>query len=83
LAFYEIEPFGDLVADMRHGTATAVLANANRNREARPEPYAAEDFIHWGGTGEREEEEVEPILLEDAVAQSNLIRAVMFGLPPR
>jgi hypothetical protein len=82
LAFYELEPFGDLVADMRHGTAAALLANVNRNAEARPEPYRAADFIQWGDLSEAQPE-AEPTLLEDPVAQSNLIRAAMFGLPPR
>lgn len=81
LAFYELEPFGDLVADQRHGVATALQANLNRDSKARPEPYRPEDFIHWRQTGEPLE--AEPILLDDAVAQSNLIRAAMFGLPPR
>ncbi len=81
-AFYQLEPFGDLVADQRHGVATALQANLHRNSDTRPEPYVADDFIHWRDTG-RVREEVEPILLDDPVAQSNLIRAAMFGLPPR
>lgn len=81
-AFYELEPFGDLVADQRHGVAASLLANVNRDPKARPEPYIPEDFIHWRNTG-REEKDEEPILLNDPVAQSNLIRAQMFGLPPR
>lgn len=62
--------------------ATKVLANINRNSEQRPEPFVAEDFIHWRDTGETESED-EPTLIDDPVAHSNLIRAVMFGLPPR
>ena len=61
--------------------AVSVLANVNRNSQARPEPYTAEDFIHWRDTGPREEE-AEPVLLDDPVAQSNLIRAAMFGKAP-
>ena len=82
LAFYQIEPFGDLVADERHGSAAALLANVNRDPKTRPEPFKPEDFIHWRATGQ-EVEEAEPTLLDDPVAQSNLIRAAMFGLPPR
>jgi len=82
MAFYQIEPFGDLVADERHGSAAALLANLNRDSKIRPEPYKPEDFIHWRATGQVEEE-AEPTLLDDPVAQSNLIRAAMFGLPPR
>ncbi len=79
-AFYELEPFGDIVADLRHGSATSVLANINRNPDARPEPFRAEDFIFWRDTGKAKEEEL--ILLDDEVAQSNLIRAAIFGLAP-
>lgn len=35
------------------------------------------------GSTKRDEDDSEPTLLEDPVAQSNLIRAAMFGLPPR
>lgn len=81
MAFYQLEPFGDMVADLRHGSATSTLANINRNTEIKPEPFKAENFIFWRDTGESEEGE--PTLLDDAVAQSNLIRATMFGLPPK
>jgi hypothetical protein len=79
--YFQLEPFGDLVADQRHGVATALHANLNRDSKARPEPYRAEDFIHWRDTGPAEEPE--PELIDDPVAQSNLIRARMFGLPPK
>jgi hypothetical protein len=84
LAYYELEPFGDQVADMRHGTSAALLANINRNAKERPEPFLAADFINWGERAQgAEDEEAEPALLDDPVAQSNLIRAAMFGMPPR
>jgi hypothetical protein len=69
------------VADQRHGVATSVLANVNRNHEKRPEPYEAADFIHWRDTGKRAEGG-EPVLLDDPVAQSDLIRAAIFGMQP-
>lgn len=80
-AYYQLEPFGELVADERHGSAAALLANINRNPEAKAEPWRADDFIHWRDTGVKAEPE--PIQLDDPVDQSNLIRAAMFGLPPR
>ena len=58
-----------------------MLANVNRDGKARPEPYKAEDFIHWRDTGQREED-AEPVLLDDPVAQSNLMRAAIFGQAP-
>jgi len=82
MAYYELEPFGELVADQRHGVATALQANLNRDPKTHPNPYKPEDFIHWRDTGEAEED-AEPELLDDDVAQSNLIRASVFGLPPR
>lgn len=80
-AYYQLEPFGELVADERHGSAAALLANINRNPEARAEPWRSDDFITWRDTGAKAEPE--PVLLDDPVDQSNLIRATMFGLPPR
>ncbi len=76
-----MEPFGDHIADLRHGSATSVLANISRNPATKPEPFKAEDFIFWRETGNQEE--VEPMLIDDPVAQSNLIRAAMFGITPK
>lgn len=61
--------------------AVSVLANINRDPKVRPEPYQADDFIHWRETGQPVDD-AEPVLLEDPVAQSNLIRAAMFGKAP-
>jgi hypothetical protein len=85
MAYCEIQPFGDEVADLRHGTATALLANLNRDSAARPTPYVPHDFIYWGDAASMagSQAEQEPILLEDPVAQSNLIRAALFGMPAR
>lgn len=60
--------------------ATALLANVNRSAKDMPEPYKAEDFIPWRDAGPVEE--AEPVLLDDPVAQSNLIRAAMFRKVP-
>lgn len=68
---------------MRHGTATAFLGNLHRISSVRPEPYTAEDFIRWGDLSQHEEVDEAPTLLEDPVAQSNLLRAGLFGLPPK
>jgi len=82
MAYYELEPFGDHVADLRHGVATSVLANINRNRDVHPEPFQIQDFIHWRDMG-RPDADDEPVLLDDPVAQSNLMRAAMFGKLPQ
>lgn len=46
-AFSSLEPFGDLVADQRHGIAQALAANLQRDAKRRPQPYTPEDFIPW------------------------------------
>jgi hypothetical protein len=81
MAYYELEPFGDQLADLRHGVAAALVANINRNRESTPEPFRAADFIHWGEQANTTEV-AEPVLLDDPIAQSNLIRAAIFGIAP-
>lgn len=78
MAYYQEEPFGEIIADLRHGVATSVLANVNRNAEARREPYRAEDFIGWREIKAPEDEE--PELIDDPVAHSELIRAEIFGI---
>jgi hypothetical protein len=77
MALYQLEPFGDEVADRRHGSMMALQANSQRGKDA--EPYRAEDFMYGGIV----QEEPEPEYIDDPVAQSNLIRAKMFGLPPK
>ena len=65
---------------MRHGTACALLANVNRNADAKPEPYKPDDFVYWTL---RKTVEAEPIQINDPVAQSNLIKAALFGIAPQ
>lgn len=59
----------------------ALTANLNRDSKVRPEPFTSDDFIPWRATGRAEE--AEPILLDDDAAQANLVRAMVFGLPPK
>jgi len=74
-AFYQLEPFGSLIEDERHGVAVATLANINRNPEVRDEPYKALDFISWRRFDQVRDE---PILLADPQAQSRLIMQKIF-----
>lgn len=78
-AYYLLEPFGAGVADLRHGAGMAMLANAHFG--GKEKTYGADEFM-LGDTGQ-EMESAEPVLLDDDVAQSNLIRASLFGLPPK
>jgi hypothetical protein len=82
MAYSHLEPFGEQIADLRHGTAVATLANINRDAEKRPEPYKAEDFIWWSDAGASNAESDEPVLLDDPVAHANLLRASLFGIKP-
>lgn len=66
---------------MRHGTACALLANVNRHAESRPEPYKPEDFVHW--VAKPDQADPEPVVLDDPVAHSNLLRAALFGIAPK
>lgn len=58
-----------------------MLANIHRDRAAHPEPYHANDFIRWRDVGQAGD--AEPVLLDDAVAQGNLMRAAIFGRAPK
>lgn len=85
MAYAELEPFGEHVADMRHGITAALHANLNRDPKKRPEPYQPKDFIYWheGNRQQEKEEEKRPILLQDAEAQSRLLKAALFGIKPK
>lgn len=74
-AFYDLEPFGDLVADQRHGIAQSLAANLQRDSKRRPEPYVPEDFIPWN---EKHREPANPDgkLMSDPEAQAALIKSL-------
>ena len=81
LAYYQLEPFGETIADLRHGVATAAMANFNRNSKDKPEPYKALDFIPWADRLDDEDDDA-LIFLDDPEALSALIRAKVFHLVP-
>ena len=76
-AYYQLEPFGSLVDDERHGVAVSTLANINRDAKTRPEPYKSSDFIGWRSFDKVEQG---PILMPDAQAQSELIKRKIFKI---
>jgi hypothetical protein len=81
MSYYAVEPFGELVADQRHGIATAVLANVNRDPKRRPQPYQAADFIHWHPSHREAKPESswpQGIAPDDLEAQSQLIKRALF-----
>ncbi|WP_211475035.1 hypothetical protein [Collimonas humicola] len=57
----------------------SLLANINRNSKVRPEPFSATDFIAWWESSPAGAASNEPVYLEDVKAQSDLIKAMMFG----
>jgi hypothetical protein len=75
-AYYAIEPFGELVADQRHGLATSVLANVNRDPSKKPDAYVAADFIPWH---ESHRIKAAPTLLSDPAKHAQLVKRTLFG----
>jgi hypothetical protein len=45
MAYASIEPFGEERADVRAGIIASVIANVNRDRKKRPEPFSVQDFM--------------------------------------
>ncbi len=45
MAFYQLEPFGDMRADLRSGVVAATFANAHRTKDART--FTPEDFMPY------------------------------------
>jgi hypothetical protein len=80
IAFSKLEPWGSLQEDFRAGQIAAAIWNVARD-PARSEPLKAEDFMPALRREMQSREAAnEPILLEDAKAQSDLIRARIFGV---
>lgn len=44
-AYAQIEPFGDLRADLRAGIVAATVANTARDRKKRRQPFKPEEFM--------------------------------------
>lgn len=76
--FYGLEPFGTEVQDAAQANVACVLANVNRDPKSRPDPYSLRDFMLFADRAQAEDED-QPILLEDAEAQSSLIKQMLFG----
>ena len=45
MAFYQLEPFGDMRADLRSGVIASTFANANRTKHAQV--FTPEDFMPY------------------------------------
>jgi hypothetical protein len=45
--YFNIEPFGEYRAELRHGQQMALTANMNRDSKQKPEPYTPWDFMNF------------------------------------
>ncbi|CAD6536410.1 hypothetical protein LMG27952_03145 [Paraburkholderia hiiakae] len=77
IAYSQIEHFGPQIDDLRAGVIAAAIYNVNRDSKKHPTPFGPSDVIPWLGLDEVKASQ--PILLDDPVAQSNLLRAALFG----
>lgn len=74
-AYYTLEPFGELIADQRHGIATSVLANINRDPRRKKDAYKPSDFIYWHEANRIKENP----LPQDPEARAEAMITAMFG----
>jgi hypothetical protein len=56
LDYNDIEPFGELRSELRHGQAMALTANINRDEKKKGKPYNATDFMNFYEAPEEPEE---------------------------
>lgn len=47
IAYHDIEPFGEMRNELRHGQQMAMVANINRDSKLKPEPFKAKDFMNF------------------------------------
>ncbi|VVE90399.1 phage tail assembly protein T [Pandoraea bronchicola] len=80
VAYSRIEQFGSPIEDLRTGAVVSMLANINRDRKRHPEPFGLLDVLPWAEHGDSQPDE--PVQLADPKAQSDLIRAAIFGIAP-
>ena len=81
-AYFNLEPFGAVMDDQRHGIAVAALANINRDRKLKPDPFRPEDFIYWHKSHAQPASQ-DGTLLADPEEQSKLIKRKIFGFDKR
>ena len=69
MAFYNIEPFGDDIANFRQAMTTCMIANTHRDSKKKPTPFKIGDFMLGNNNIEKK-----PNMSADQ------IKAVMSGL---
>lgn len=55
-AYADLEPFDEERADLRAAQICAVLAEVNRDKKKRPEPFTPKDFLFHFGRGQAREQ---------------------------
>jgi len=45
MAYYNLEPFGEERADLRMAMLASLIANVNRDKKRRPNPFLPKDFM--------------------------------------
>lgn len=53
-AFFDLHPFGPLWADIRAASLQALIAEINRDRKKRRQPFGLDDFMPAGWLGAAE-----------------------------
>lgn len=81
-AYFKHEPWGSIMDDQRHGIAVAALANINRDRKSKPDPFRPVDFIYWHKSHGSQKDD-SGTLLADPEEQSMLIKRKLFGFDKR
>lgn len=71
LAYYRIDPWGEIRADLRNGIVASVIANVNRDSRRQQTPFTPADFMP----------KFDPEVDRPALAAK--ARAVFFALPGR
>lgn len=76
MAFMRLEPFGEIRADVRHAALSALIANVNRDRKRKAQPYKPADFMLRFEGDEDEQEMLEDLPVEE---QKQRIRAFLMA----
>jgi hypothetical protein len=71
-------PDRERIDDWRHAELMSLTANINRNSKVQSTPFSATDFLSWWEKSAAAAGNA-PVDLGDAKAQSDLIKAAMFG----
>lgn len=77
MAYSGIDGLTAEMDDLRCGLTTAAIYNVNRDAKKAPKPFGPIDVVPW--LSKALPEEVVPILLDDVKAQSDMLRAALFG----